>query len=387
MQAPARLGKYLIRRELGRGAMGVVYEGYDPMIERAVAIKVLRIDDGNAELGAELRTRFRREAQAGGRLGHPGIVAVYEYGEDETSGTTFIAMELVRGRDLKSLFDAGTRFTLAESGRIMEALLAALQHAHERGVVHRDIKPGNIILLEDGGVKVADFGIAKLDTSELTQLGSVLGTVSHMAPEQLTGETVDGRSDLYSSGVILYQLLTGERPFSGPPARLMHQVLHEQPLPPSQRVASLPPAVDAVVLKAMAKQAAERYADARAFAAALRTALAAPRLGLPDVETTVLRPRRAAEASTTPAAASSSGAAMPAGATPTPVAAAALGATAAPTAPAAISKAGESSGRRRIVPALLGLVAIAVAGVGGYRLFVPHRAAEPTVVAGASASG
>src|SRR5690349_17507306 len=206
MQAPERLGKYQIRRELGRGAMGVVYEGHDPFIERAVAIKVLRLDESNAELAAELRMRFRREAQAAGRLGHPGIVAVYEYGEDAAAGSAFIAMELVRGRDLKSLFDANTRFTLEETGRLMDELLAALQHAHERGVVHRDIKPGNIIMLDGGGLKVADFGIAKLDTSELTQLGSVLGTVSHMAPEQLTGEIVDRRSDLYSCGVILYQL-------------------------------------------------------------------------------------------------------------------------------------------------------------------------------------
>ena len=186
MHAPERLGKYLIRRELGRGAMGVVYEGYDPMIERAVAIKVLRLDEADPHLAAELRMRFRREAQAAGRLGHPGIVGVYEYGEDAGADATFIAMELVRGRDLKSLFDSGRRFTLAETGRLMAELLAALQHAHERGVVHRDVKPGNIILLDDGGVKVADFGIARLDTSELTQLGSVLGTVSHMSPEQLT---------------------------------------------------------------------------------------------------------------------------------------------------------------------------------------------------------
>ena len=276
MHAPERLGKYLIRRELGRGAMGVVYEGYDPMIERAVAIKVLRLDEADPHLAAELRMRFRREAQAAGRLGHPGIVGVYEYGEDAGADATFIAMELVRGRDLKSLFDSGRRFTLAETGRVMAELLAALQHAHERGVVHRDVKPGNIILLDDGGVKVADFGIARLDTSELTQLGSVLGTVSHMSPEQLTGEAVDGRSDLYSCGVILYQLLTGERPFSGPPAALIHKVLNENPAPVSQRVPTLSPALDVVVQTAMAKQAAQRYPDARAFAAALRTALDAP---------------------------------------------------------------------------------------------------------------
>src|SRR5678815_2054999 len=127
MRAPERLGKYLIRRELGRGAMGVVYEGYDPMIERAVAIKVLRLDEADPHLAAELRMRFRREAQAAGRLGHPGIVGVYEYGEDAGADVTFIAMELVRGRDLKSLFDSGKRFTLAETGRLMAELLAALQ--------------------------------------------------------------------------------------------------------------------------------------------------------------------------------------------------------------------------------------------------------------------
>jgi tRNA A-37 threonylcarbamoyl transferase component Bud32 len=290
MHAPERLGKYLIRRELGRGAMGVVYEGYDPMIERAVAIKVLRLDEADPHLAAELRMRFRREAQAAGRLGHPGIVGVYEYGEDAGADVTFIAMELVRGRDLKSLFDSGKRFTLAETGRLMAELLAALQHAHERGVVHRDIKPGNIILLDDGGVKVADFGIARLDTSELTQLGSVLGTVSHMSPEQLTGEAVDGRSDLYSCGVILYQLLTGERPFSGPPAALIHKVLHETPAPVSQRVPTLSAALDAVVQTAMAKQAAQRYPDARAFATALRSALDALALAGPDDDATVAFP-------------------------------------------------------------------------------------------------
>ncbi|MCE9659774.1 MAG: protein kinase [Burkholderiales bacterium] len=292
--APERLGKYLIRRELGRGAMGVVYEGYDPLIERAVAIKVLRIDEANGELDAELRLRFRREAQAAGRLSHPNIVSVYEYGEEAGSHSAFIAMELVEGRDLKSLFDDGTRFSLAEAGRIMNELLGALQHAHERGVVHRDIKPANIILLADSTVKVADFGIAKLDTSDLTQLGSVLGTVSHMSPEQLTGEAVDRRSDLFSCGVILYQLLTGERAFSGSPATVMHRVLHEQPAAPSTLVVSLPRSVDAVVRKAMAKAPAERYPAADAFAAALRTAIAGAAVAAADADATVLLPRPAA---------------------------------------------------------------------------------------------
>ena len=311
MQAPERLGKYLIRRELGRGAMGVVYEGYDPLIERAVAIKALRIDEANAQLDAELRMRFRREAQAAGRLSHPHIVSVYEYGEEAGASAAFIAMELVEGRDLKSLFDAGVRYSLAEAGRIMGELLSALQHAHERGVVHRDIKPANIILLADGSVKVADFGIAKLDTSELTQLGSVLGTVSHMSPEQLTGDAVDRRSDLFSCGVILYQLLTGERAFSGSPATVMHKVLHEQPAAPSSIVSALPRPLDAVVKKAMAKAPGERYADADAFAAALRGAIAGAAVAPPaapvvekaragaDDDATVLLPRVTTTSATT----------------------------------------------------------------------------------------
>ena len=425
MQAPERLGKYQIRRELGRGAMGVVYEGYDPMIERAVAIKVLRLDESSPDLAAELRMRFRREAQAAGRLGHPGIVAVYEYGEDAEAGSAFIAMELVRGRDLKSLFDAGKRFTLAESGRLMDELLAALQHAHERGVVHRDIKPGNIILLDSGGLKVADFGIAKLDTSELTQLGSVLGTVSHMSPEQLTGEPVDRRSDLYSCGVILYQLLTGERPFTGPPASLMHKVLHEEPLPPSQRTPGVPAALDAVVLKAMAKSADRRHPDARAFAADLHAALATP--PVVDDDATVIRPREAtpgggshatSEATwplkqdrTVPMArggthGTSPGTAAGSTAWPSTVAATAAGSTAWASTAASLASSLEPSGAtvtgtapgpaqtspppiggapgrgaRGIGVAVLGVVGVVAAGAGMWR-FMTSREAEPLVPPG-----
>ncbi len=286
MPAPEQLGKYQIRRELGRGAMGVVYEGYDPLIERSVAIKVLRTDEANAAHATEFALRFRREAQAAGRLSHPNIVSVYEFGEAAGGQGAFIAMELVQGRELKSLFDLGRRFSLPDIGRIMGELLAALQHAHERGVVHRDVKPGNIILQGNGSVKVADFGIAKLDSSDLTQLGSVLGTVSHMSPEQLNGQPVDRRSDLFSCGVILYQLLTGQRPFTGSAATLMHSLLNLEPAAPSSRVAGLSRAMDAVVRKAMAKQPAQRYATADEFAAALRAALA----GQPDADDTVLRP-------------------------------------------------------------------------------------------------
>jgi serine/threonine-protein kinase len=177
----SKLGKYQIRRELGKGAMGVVYEGFDPMIERVVAIKTIRPEQLNKDQASELVARFRREAQAAGRLNHPHIVSIYEYGEDADAAAggepiSFIAMEFIRGKELRDYFEANERFPLKEVERIMSEMLDALQHAHERGVIHRDIKPANIILLDGGAVKVADFGIARLETSDLTQAGAVLGS-------------------------------------------------------------------------------------------------------------------------------------------------------------------------------------------------------------------
>ena len=240
----------MIGQTLGKGAMGTVYEAFDPVIQRTVAIKtMLPAQLGQAEATIVL-ARFKREAQAAGRLNHPGIVAVYDYGEetvlnDATSvaGTetqpgagervAFIAMEFVKGRELKSYFDANERFPLHEIARIMGEILAALDHAHTNGVTHRDIKPGNLIMLADGRVKVADFGIARIETSELTQIGEVMGTPSYMSPEQFQGQTVDLRSDIFSCGVILYQFLTGEKPFVGNTTTIMYKVLGQEPLPPS----------------------------------------------------------------------------------------------------------------------------------------------------------
>lgn len=262
---PAKLGKYVVRRELGRGAMGVVYEGFDPFIERTVAIKTIRPQQLAQAETAEILARFKREAQAAGRLNHPNIVQIYEYGEE--GGVAFIAMEFIKGRELKDYFDGGQRFANKDIARIMGEMLGALDHAHASGVTHRDMKPANVILLESGTVKVADFGIARIETSELTQAGTVLGTPSYMSPEQFLGTPVDGRSDIFSCGVILYQLLTGERPFSGAVTTIMHKVLKEDPLPPSALNTTLPPAWDAVVKKAIAKSPAERYQRASQFAA------------------------------------------------------------------------------------------------------------------------
>jgi len=267
------LGKYEIRREIGRGAMGVVYEGYDPQIKRVVALKTVRADPTTGETSAVLVARFRREAQAAGRLNHPNIVSIYDFGED--GAVSYIAMEFVKGRELKECFEANERFRIADIVRIMVQILGALDYSHRQGVVHRDIKPANIFLLPDGTVKVADFGIAHVDTSNLTQVGTVLGTPSYMSPEQIMGLPVDGRTDVFSAGVILYQFLTGERPFAGSPATTMQKVLKEDPLPPSTLNVQVLPAMDVVVRKALAKRADDRYQTAQEFAEAIQASAAA----------------------------------------------------------------------------------------------------------------
>ncbi|HEY2968548.1 MAG TPA: serine/threonine-protein kinase [Casimicrobiaceae bacterium] len=264
------IGKYEIRREIGRGAMGVVYEGYDPSIKRIVALKTIRADQLTGGDPAAVIARFRREAQAAGRLNHPNIVSIYDFGED--GGVWYIAMEFVQGRELKECFETNERFKIADIVRIMSQILNALDYSHRQGVIHRDVKPANIFLLSDGSVKVADFGIAHIESSNLTQVGTVMGTPSYMSPEQIMGLPVDGRSDLFSAGVVLYQFLTGERPFAGSATTTMQKVLKEEPLPPSTLNVQLPPAMDAVVRKALAKRADERFQTAQEFADAIRAA-------------------------------------------------------------------------------------------------------------------
>ena len=268
------LGKYEIRHEIGRGAMGVVYEGYDPMIKRIVALKTIRADQLAGAESARTSSRgsaARRRRPDGSTI--PNIVSIYEFGED--AGTWFIAMEFVEGRELKQCFEANERFTTADIVRIMSQVLDALDYSHRQGVIHRDIKPANIFLLPGGVVKVADFGIAHIETSNLTQVGAVMGTPSYMSPEQIMGLPVDGRSDLFSAGVILYQFLTGERPFAGSATTTMQKVLKEDPLPPSSLNVQAPAGMDAVVRKALAKRPEDRFQTAREFADALARGRAA----------------------------------------------------------------------------------------------------------------
>ncbi|MDH4235142.1 MAG: serine/threonine protein kinase, partial [Gallionella sp.] len=264
----SKLGKYEIKRELGRGAMGIVYEGFDPFIERIVAIKTIKknlIDKSETE---DTLSRFRREAQAAGRLTHPNIVSVYEYDEDKD--VAFIAMEYVVGIELKEHFDKTVQFTISDCTRIMTQLLDALEYSHVRGVVHRDIKPANILITKEGQVKIADFGIARIESSDLTQVGTVLGTPSYMSPEQFMGLEADRRSDVYSAGIILYQFLTGVRPFTGSNTTvIMYKVLNEAPENPGILNPDLPKALIKVMEKAIAKRPEDRYQTAADFKGSL----------------------------------------------------------------------------------------------------------------------
>ncbi len=264
------LGKYRIIGELGRGAMGIVYEAFDTLIERTVAIKTILKSSVNSNESDEIFSRFRSEARAAGRLSHPKIIGIYEYGENDEMA--YIVMELVRGKELTEYFDHGRRMSIGEGLRIVTQLLDALDYLHAHGIVHRDIKPANIMLTEDVQVKLADFGIAKIDSSGHTQVGVVLGTPTYMAPEQFMGHEVDRRADLYAAGVILYLILTGQRPFVGSVIAIMHQAVHRDATPPSGLNSVVTAELDAVVKKAMAKRPEDRYQSAKKFLRALKAA-------------------------------------------------------------------------------------------------------------------
>jgi eukaryotic-like serine/threonine-protein kinase len=272
MAAPEKIGKYQITRELGKGAMGMVYEGWDPIIERRVAIKTILpefLADAESE---EAVARFKREAQASGRLQHPGIVQVYEYSED--NGMAFIVMEYAEGAELKDYLKKGKRFEMVHIFEIMKQLLVALDYSHKQGVVHRDIKPANIMVTNGLKVKLMDFGIARIGTSSMTQVGTVVGTPSHMAPEQLMGLTADGRTDLWATAVVLYEMLTGKNPFlADTPAAVMHNVLSSEPPPPSYYRPDIPTTIDTFFKQALAKKPADRFATARDFLTSLLAAL------------------------------------------------------------------------------------------------------------------
>lgn len=256
--------------------MGVVYEGLDPLLNRQVAVKtILRSALGDPDTIADSSVRFVREAQAIARLSHPNIVAVFDFGEE--GDVAYFVMEFVRGRELKSYFDESENFSLEESLRIVGELLAALEFAHQQGVVHRDVKPANVMLDAERRVKLTDFGVARLaDASgERTMAGTMVGTPSYMSPEQIQGLAVGSRTDLFAVGIILYQCLTGTKPFPGPGAwTVQKQIVHDDPAPPSVVNPEIDPGFDAIIARALAKEPADRYASAAEFAADLRRMLA-----------------------------------------------------------------------------------------------------------------
>jgi serine/threonine-protein kinase len=274
MKTPTTLGKYEIQSLLGRGALGVVYKGFDPVIKRPVAIKTIRKDLAETpEQAASFMARFRQEARAAGQLCHPNLVSVYEYWEDDNQA--FISMEYVEGVSLRECFRRQAAFSEAAIVSLAAQLLDALAHAHERGVWHRDIKPGNLIVSTAGKLKVADFGVARVESSGLTKAGSVVGTLGYVAPEFFFRHAVDHRCDLFSAGAVLYELLTSSPAFQGEFEAIVYQVCYEQPLPASER--ALNPVwrkYDPIVARALAKLSAERFQTAAEFKALLAAAYA-----------------------------------------------------------------------------------------------------------------
>lgn len=265
-----RFGRYEIVAELGRGAMGVVYKARDPQIDRLVALKTISLVGQDPEQLDEFRQRFIREAQAAGRLHHPGIVTIFDVGEDPETHSSFIVLEYVAGESLNRVLAREKKLALPRALELAEQIAEALDYAHAQGVVHRDIKPANILLTEDGRAKIADFGIAKLNLAHCTIPGRVLGTPAYMAPEQLVGEGCDGRSDLFSLGVILYAIVTGHSPFHGNSATTVsYKVVNREPVPATAFDLELPRSLDPVIARAMAKDPADRYQNGAEFASDL----------------------------------------------------------------------------------------------------------------------
>lgn len=273
MESPEtkQFGRYEIIGELGRGAMGVVYKARDPQIDRMVALKTVSLRGQEPEAEEEFRKRFLNEAKAAGRLHHPGIVAVFDVGEDPQSRDPYIVLEYVAGEALNRILGRERKIALPRALQFALEIAEALDYAHAQGVTHRDIKPGNILITTEGHPKIADFGIAKLNLAHFTLPGKVLGTPAYMAPEQLSGEGCDGRSDLFSLGVILYAMTTGHSPFQGDSATTVcFKVANREPVPASAMDLNLPRELDAVIARAMEKDPSKRYQSGADFADDLR---------------------------------------------------------------------------------------------------------------------
>lgn len=269
-----KLGRYELIRVLGQGAMGLVFEGRDPNLDRRVAIKTIRVESLSPTELNDYEFRFRTEARSAARLQHPNIVSVYDSERD--GDVAYLVMEHIQGEDLKHYLDRGARYTLDESLRIIGDLLTGLGYAHQQGVIHRDVKPANLLIEANGRVKLTDFGVARIQGmgDQTRTKGSIVGTLRYMSPEQVQGLNVDAGADLFSTAVVLYQLLTGERPFNGDnDFAIIHQIIDHHPPAPSSINALLPPALDAVLAKALAKSRDDRFGSAQEFLSALQDAI------------------------------------------------------------------------------------------------------------------
>ncbi|MGE5385999.1 MAG: serine/threonine-protein kinase [Betaproteobacteria bacterium] len=259
------IGRYRIIREIGRGTMGIVYEAFDPVLERGVALKTVRLEPGPQQ-GLEFKERFQREAKSAARLNHPNIVTIHDAGEE--GGVAYIAMEFLEGKTLRCLMDEG-RLTTEEAVNYAIQIAEGLDYAHRFGIIHRDIKPDNIIVSTYGRAKITDFGIAQLPMGNLTQTGALLGTPKYMSPEQIRGERLDGRADIFSLGVILYEMLTGKPPFAGDSlTSTMYKILQELPVDPPDE--QCPAGIRQILARSLAKDKEQRYAQGGEMAADLR---------------------------------------------------------------------------------------------------------------------
>jgi serine/threonine protein kinase len=266
----SQLGRYEVIRELGQGAMGIVYQAKDPLIDRVVAIKTINL--GLAMEGKdEYEGRFYQEAKAAGRLNHPNIVTIYDVGKSED--IAYIAMEFLQGRELRDIMNDGGLLPVDHVLDIVAQVASGLAYAHEHGIIHRDVKPSNIMVIRDGHVKITDFGIARMASSSVrTQTGMVLGSPKYMSPEQVMGKEIDQRSDIFSLGVMLYEMLTGQAPFNGDNVNaIMYQTLNAVPASPISVNPVVPEMLNFIVAKALAKGLDDRYQNAKDFAADLRT--------------------------------------------------------------------------------------------------------------------
>lgn len=266
-----QLGRYRIQSELGRGAMGVVYKAHDPVLDRTVALKIISLDDAEQDR-EEYQARFFQEAKAAARLNHPALITIYDFGEE--NAMDYMAMELLNGSELTERMDKSS-ISIREAVSIAEQVAEGLGFAHDSGVIHRDIKPGNIMLLPRGRIKIMDFGIARLKVSDIkTQLGTRLGTPKYMSPEQVGGSALDHRTDIFSLGIVLYEMLTGVKLFKGETlTQILHNVASFEPPPPSQIKPEVSPLLDLVVKRAMEKKPSARYASAWEMADDLRHCL------------------------------------------------------------------------------------------------------------------